>query len=91
MEYVIDCIYPVEARFEFSVNFNGSNFLVIYGRHINGGFCCIPNWGIGCEMADPYDTFYNTEKLCYIGVDESTAKVIAHAIREVATRTEVVE
>lgn len=41
--------YTVEALFEVSFNANGSHFLVIYGKHGNGGFCCIPNWGLGCE------------------------------------------
>ena len=84
-KYTIESIYPVEAQFEVSINFDGHNYLVIYGRHVNGGFCCIPNWGMSCEMADPFDTFYNREKLCHIGMDEANAKAIAHAIRDVAT------
>ena len=59
MKYQIGANYPVEALLEISVDFNGSNYLLIYGSHVNGCFCCIPNWGIGCEMADPYDPFFN--------------------------------
>lgn len=84
MNYRISAAYPVEARFEISVDVDGDNYLVIYGNHINGGFCCIPNWNIACEMGDPSDTFYNTEALMRCKMSKNLAKAVAAAIRDVA-------
>ena len=77
MEYIIEGKYNVNAICEISVSVCDYNFLVIYGKHINGYFCCIPNVGWGCEMSNKNDIFYNTEKLIECGADEETAKNIA--------------
>lgn len=61
--HTIQNTYSVSAQKEFSVDINGNNYLVICGTHINGGFCCIPNWNFGCELGDPDDVFYNAEQL----------------------------
>lgn len=75
--------YNAEAFFEISFCANGSHFLVIYGKHGNGGFCCIPNFGIGCEMSDePNDVFYNTEKLTAAGLPLIDAEAVAKAIKQ---------
>lgn len=75
-----------EAWFEISVDHRGSNYLVIFGEHINGGWCAIPNWGISCEMSDPTDTFFNQESLEKAGISSGAAKAIALAIRQEAQR-----
>lgn len=82
MEFKIECQYPAKVLFEISVDADGNNFLVIYGKHINGGFCCIPNWGIGCEMGEPSDTFYNYESLHRHGLSELQAKAVSYAIAQ---------
>ena len=74
--------YNIEALFEVSFDANGSHFLVIYGKHGNGGFCCIPNWGISCEMGDAQDVFYNTEKLCGAGLNGCDADAVAKVIKQ---------
>ena len=78
-------IAKFEARviFEANINVCGSCYLVIFGRHINGYFCAIPNFGLSCEMAEPSDTFYNTESLIGVGVWEKAAQELAKAIREI--------
>ena len=76
--------YNVQALFEISVDVRGDNYLVIYGKHVNGYFCCIPNWRISCEMAEPSDTFYNTEKLLLANCPKYSAKEIAEIIRKAA-------
>lgn len=73
--------YQVSNCHELSVDYNGNNYMVIYGRHINGGFCCIPNWNVGCELSQPEDVFWNREKLSSI-VGNGAAKVIANAIMQ---------
>lgn len=80
--------YNAQCLFEISVDVRGDNFLVIYGKHANGYFCCIPNWKIGCEMAEPSDTFYNTEKLLSAKCPKYAAKDIAAYIRQAAMSKE---
>lgn len=84
MNYHISAVYTasVAAVFEISVNIDGNNYLVIYGNHINGGFCCIPNWNIACEMGKPIDDFYNMEALRRCKISKNHAKAIAAAIRD---------
>lgn len=84
MNYEIETRYKASVAFEISVNWDGNNYLVIYGSHINGGFCAIPNWEIACEMGDPDDTFYNTERLERAGLTYEAAKAVAFAIRDEA-------
>lgn len=75
--------YDAYVLFEIGVDVGGNHYLVIYGKHINGYFCCIPNWNVSCEMADPFDVFYNRSKLVddtCIGMNAADA--IAKAIRE---------
>ena len=55
--------FEATVLFEATIDTCGSCYLVIYGRHVNGYFCAIPNFGISCEMAEPNDTFYNMERL----------------------------
>lgn len=74
--------YGAKVIFEASIDTNGNNYLVIYGKHINGYFCCIPNWKVGCEMAEPSDTYYNFNKLVEAGIQEAAAKEIAKDISE---------
>ena len=55
-----------KARVIFESNIcpgNGFSYLVIYGRHVNGYFCAIPNLSIACEMTNPEDVLYNSIKL----------------------------
>lgn len=80
--YSIGRQYDASVLFEISVNTCGNNYLVIYGKHVNGYFCCIPNWNVGCEMAEPSDVFYNRSRL----VDDAclgmnAADAIAKAIK----------
>ena len=73
-------IYSAEVMFEANISVKGTGYLVIYGKHVNGYFCCIPNWEIGCEMAEPSDTFYNADQLRSVGIGSEAAKGIAEAI-----------
>lgn len=38
-------------------------FHIILGQHSQGRYLCIPNWGIGMDIADPDDCFWNYEHL----------------------------
>ena len=75
--------FEASVIFEANIDACGSCYLVIYGRHVNGYFCAIPNWHISCEMAEPSDTFYNFERLIGAGIGESAARELAKAIKEI--------
>jgi hypothetical protein len=48
---------------EMIVTARGSYFHVIFGESSYGRYLCIPNWGVGNELADLMDLFWNTERL----------------------------
>jgi len=52
-----------EAPYEAEVCARGSSFHLIFGEHSYGRFLCIPNWGIGTELASLNDRFWNFERL----------------------------
>lgn len=81
-KYKIKNTYEVTKTQEASVDWNGYNFLVIYGKHINGWFIAIPNWNVCTEAGQPSDDFYNTEKLSRVIDIENAPSVIAKAVRE---------
>lgn len=85
----IEKVYKVSADFEISLSYNGFSYLVIYGKHINGYFCCVPGWKYGCEMAEPSDIYYNTLKLVECGADPDEANAIADAIYDYANNGKV--
>ena len=74
--------YEVSQTSEISVDWNGYNFLVIYGKHVNGWFIAIPNWEISVESAFPGDLFYNTEKISKVISIDGAAGALAMAIKE---------
>lgn len=80
-------LYEGKVLFEASIDVAGYNYLVIYGKHINGYFCAIPNWKIACEMSTPDDTLYNFEHLHMAGIKSpAVAKTLAKQIRDIASR-----
>ena len=46
---------------EISVDCNGSNYLIICGKHINGAYCAFPKLGVAAELA-AYDGYYSYNK-----------------------------
>lgn len=76
-------LYNASVIFETNIDVNGSSFLTIYGKHANGYFCAIPNWGISCEMAEPNDTFYNAGRLRSVNLSEKTAWLLAQEIKKI--------
>ncbi len=65
---------------EFSVDWVGWSFLVIYGQHVNGWFCAVPNWGKGAELARPDSVTYNSGKLAEAFRDAGIGRAIAEAM-----------
>jgi hypothetical protein len=65
-----------------SINFDGNNYNVIFGKYINGGFFSIPNWHCGGELASFNDVFWNTESIYNSLKKKKVAEVIANAIAD---------
>ena len=80
---MVSNFFDASVLFEANIEANGSCFLTIYGRHANGYFIAIPNWGICCEASEPNDTYYNAEKLRDVKLSLKSAHAIADAIRRV--------
>lgn len=55
-------LLPFEPA-DFEVCSRGSMFHIVLGQHSQGRYLCIPNWGIGMDIADPDDCFWNYEHL----------------------------
>lgn len=55
-------LLPFEPA-DFEICSRGSMFHIILGHHSQGRYLCIPNWGIGMDIADPDDCFWNYEHL----------------------------
>lgn len=68
--------------YHIGVDYDDFHYSVVFGRYINGGFCSIPNWNVGCELGSFDDTFWNTESLGKALKNKEVAKVIAYAIKE---------
>ncbi len=88
MEYKIKREFNTSKVREFYMEYNGYSYLVIYGKHINGGFIAVPNHYKCCEAGNTIDVFYNRERLESCGFDKKTAKAIAMAIKEFHAKEE---
>ena len=64
------------------VNYNGNYYSIIFGKYVNGGFCSIPNWNVGCELASFDDVYWNKGALHKVIKSKKTAEAIAMAIAE---------
>lgn len=84
MEYRIAHIWDdsINNVRHITVEYNGNSYSVIFGRYINGGFFSIPNWGVGGELGQFGDTFWNEESLYRALKSKRAAKAIALAISE---------
>lgn len=83
-EYIIQEAFHTENVREISVDWNGNNYLVIYGRHINGGFFSIPNWGIGGELSSHWaeDILGNAARIDRFLEDKRASTQISMAVAE---------
>ncbi len=82
MKAEIKNTYEVSNTHEISVDWNGYNFLIIYGHHINGWFIAILNWEVCVYASNPTDTFYNSEKLAKALNKANAGVELAKVIKE---------
>jgi len=59
----VSLIEENESKMELDISGRGTRFHVIIGKHQYGQYICIPNHGIGCELAKLSDKFWNWEQL----------------------------
>jgi len=50
------------SHYEMQIS-SRSSITVIFGDSQRGGFCCIPDWKAGCELAGYTDIFWNLEHI----------------------------
>ena len=80
--YKIKSTYEVTQAKEFSIDWNGFNFLIIYGHHINGWFIAIPNRNVCTEIGEPSDVAYNATKIAQTHIHNIAPMYLAQAIAE---------
>lgn len=59
----IETITKRDDGFEATISGKSSSFHMIVGESEWGTYVCIPEWGIGSELATYKDVFWNTESL----------------------------
>ena len=83
-DWKIEEIYKIGDEVnEVALAIDGLSYLVIFGRHENGGFCAIPQMGVSCELSshDKFeDTGYNAANLSRVIKSKAKARSIAEAI-----------
>jgi len=62
---------------ELEVSARSSTFHIICGQHQYGNYICVPNWGIGTELAALGDSFWNLERISTTYPESSLVDVIS--------------
>lgn len=62
---------------ELDVSARGSQFHIICGKHKYGAYICIPNWGIGTELAALNDKFWIKERISMFYPEVSPVDIIS--------------
>jgi hypothetical protein len=70
----------MKPPYEAELNARGSYFHLLFGKHAFGNYLCIPNWGIGMELATLTDGFWNRERLCESGLSAVDACSVTEAL-----------
>lgn len=73
---VIHPINLMQSPYEATIMGRGLSFHVIFGNQINGKFVCIPDRGIGAELAELKDRFWNHKSLMAVGLSEMDAHTV---------------
>lgn len=81
---ILDDTHGIEA----DVRARGSYFHLLLGRHQYGHYICIPNWGIGTELARLSDRYWNLENIChaYPRLSKTDAVSIVDAVYDLSQR-----
>lgn len=75
--------FEATASNELSIDYNGYNYLVIYGTHVNGGWFAIINHGVSGNLASFDDVYYNGDQIGMALNNYDTGEQIAIVIASV--------
>lgn len=68
------------SHYEIKIS-SRSSITVIFGKSQQGGFCCIPDWKVGCHLAKLTDLHWNLERLtAAMKKDKVDAVTVAYAL-----------
>ena len=62
---VVTRLIHYQSHYEILIQ-SRSSIMVTFGTTSHGTFACIPDFGVGCHLADLRDKFWNTEKLSQV-------------------------
>ncbi len=62
-ESEIEWLLKKEDGWEGIIRGRGSSMFFIIGKSDRGNYICLPEWGIGSDLASLSDTFWNGERL----------------------------
>lgn len=65
-----------------------SSILVIFGKTKQGGFACIPDFGVGCHLVNLKDKFWNTEQLIRV-LGKADGITVASALEAVSDKISI--
>ncbi len=80
----VKCIHNHGSHYEIHIE-SRSGFIFIIGNYLNGGFISIPAFGIGCDLADHCDYFWNNEHLSRL-MNPVDAATVAEALRTLSRK-----
>ena len=60
-----------------------SSLMIIFGETSSGNFLCVPNFNVGCELAELRDLFWNKERLTSV-LGEIDGITVAEALYTVS-------
>lgn len=68
--------------YEAVVEARGYRFHILFGSQSGGNFLCIPDWQLGCELADIQDLSWNINSILHTGgrLDYEDATAIVYAM-----------
>ncbi len=75
--------WDCKIYFEDCLRIDNNFYYLIVGRHANGGFIALPEWGVSCQASlhiTGYD--YNRDNLIAHGLDPDIAEAIARYVHE---------
>ena len=74
--------------FDYEVTAHGSSFHMIIGEHSRGTYLCIPDWGIGMDLAKDGSRKKNLEQLVekYPRIQSEDAVSIVDAVTAILER-----
>ena len=70
-----------ENYYEILIESRSSIYMII-GKTSRGIFACFPDIGVGCNLVDLKDTFWNTEKLVHI-LGKADGFTVAEALKNI--------